>query len=180
MLYQQYAHRFADAILAADDALAREVDGALRGLDGAAIGGEFEAENARRAREGRAPARGRQAAIARLLRFELCKRGWDPDRNVFDDPEGDLKLAFWKCGVGVEVAFGHRAFMPGHLLGLQAAAEARKIVNVGVYICPTRAFAEAVSAQDARSMATFERALWLLGSFCPVLTLPILVIGLQG
>jgi hypothetical protein len=68
-----------------------------------------------------------------------------------------LAIDFWKRKVGIDVAFNHRSFIGGDLLRLQAAAEVKNVINVGVYICPTRDFARAVSPKDASSMVSFER-----------------------
>jgi hypothetical protein len=53
-------------------------------------------------------------------------------------------------------------------------------LKVGVYICPTKAFAKEVSPKDGSSMVNYERAQWYLKNFYPVLTVPILLIGLKG
>ena len=94
------------------------------------------------------------------------------------DPENDLVIDFWKRNVGVDVAFNHRSFIGGDLLRLQAAAEVKNVINVGVYICPTKDFARLVSPNDCASMVVFERAKWYLENFYAVLTAPVLLIGL--
>ena len=100
--------------------------------------------------------------------------------NVFDDPENDLAMDFWKRDVGIDIAFNHRSFIGRDLLRLQAAAEVKTVIKVGVYICPTKEFAKDVSAKDGSSMVVFERTKWYLENFKPVLTAPILLVGLTG
>ena len=111
---------------------------------------------------------------------EFRKRGWDDEFLVFNDPDNDLKIDFWKRKVGVDVAFVHRSFIGGDLLRLQAGAEVKNVIKVGVYICPTQDFARVVSVKDGPSMANYERSKWYLENFYAVLTVPILLIGLKG
>ena len=101
-------------------------------------------------------------------------------KNVFNDPINDLSIDFWKRKIGVDVAFNHRSFIGGDLLRIQAAAEVKNIINVGVYICPVKNFARIVSPSDASSMVSYERANWYLSNFFPILTAPILLVGLTG
>jgi hypothetical protein len=89
-------------------------------------------------------------------------------------------IDFWKRNVGMDIAFNHRSFIGGDLLRFQAAAEVKDVINVGVYVCPTKIFAKLVSPKDASSMVTYERTKWYLENFYPVLTAPILLIGLTG
>ncbi len=100
-------------------------------------------------------------------------------KNVFNDRENDLAIDFWKHNIGIDVAFNHRSFIGGDLLRLQAAAEVKTIIKVGVYICPTKEFAKIVS-EDGSSMVVFERTKWYLENFKPVLTAPIFLVGLMG
>jgi hypothetical protein len=97
-----------------------------------------------------------------------------------NDPENDLAIDFWKREVGVDVAFIHRSFIGGDLLRLQAGAEVRNIIKVGVYVCPTKSFTKSVSRKDGGSMVCFERVKWYLENFYPVFTVPILLLGLTG
>jgi len=115
-----------------------------------------------------------------MLREEFASRGWEIEKNVFNDPDNDLTIDFWKRNIGVDVAFVRRSFIGGDLLRLQAAAEVKNVIRVGVYICPTEAFTKAVSPTDASTMVNYERAKWYLDNFYPVFTVPILLIGLYG
>jgi Restriction endonuclease BglII len=90
-----------------------------------------------------------------------------------------LKMDFWKKDFGIDVAFNHRSFIGGDLLRLQAAAEVKNIIKVGVYLCATKEFAKHLSPKDASSMVSFERARWYLESFYPVITTPIYLLGLS-
>ncbi|MEW6595233.1 MAG: BglII/BstYI family type II restriction endonuclease [Thermodesulfobacteriota bacterium] len=181
MKYEIYAHRFADIILNSDYALKQEIEEVIKGVSFSKdVLTEFEKENQRRIKAGKRPPQGKQSTINALFRKEFTTRGWQPEKNVFDDPENDLAIDFWKRNVGVDVAFNHRSFIGGDLLRLQAAAEVKNVINVGVYICPTKEFAKTVSPKDGNSMVVFERATWYLENFYAVLTAPVLLMGLTG
>lgn len=119
MKYEIYAHRFADIILNSDYALKQEIEEVIKGLSFDAVLAEFEKENQRRADAGKRPPQGKQSTINALFRKEFSARGWQIEKNVFDDPENDLAIDFWKRNVGVDVAFNHRSFIGGDLLRLQ-------------------------------------------------------------
>lgn len=152
-----YAHRYADIILNSDYALYQEILDAIAAVMFEQVVVSFSRENEARSRQNKQPMKGKQATINTLLRNEFSARGWETEKNVFNDPGNDLALDFWKRNVGVDVAFNHRSFIGGDLLRLQAAAEVKHVIKVGVYICPTRDFARQVSPKDASSMVNFER-----------------------
>ena len=180
MKYETYAHRYADIILNSDYALKQEIEEVIQFISFESILCEFEQENLRRTAVGKRLAQGKQSSINALFRREFSARGWETEKNVFDDPANDLAMDFWKRDVGVDIAFNHRSFIGGDLLRLQAAAEVKTVIKVGVYICPTKEFANDVSAKDGSSMVVFERTKWYLENFKPVLTAPILLVGLMG
>lgn len=140
----------------------------------------FQRENEQRAQAGRKAAQGKQSTINAMFREEFSRRGWEVEKNVFNDPDNDLTLDFWKRNVGVDIAFNHRSYIGGDLLRLQAAAEVKNVINVGVYVCPTKKFARMVSPKDASTMVSYERARWYFHNFYPVLTAPIWLVGLIG
>src|SRR5688572_30834214 len=111
-----------------------------------------------------------------MFREEFEKYGeWAPF-NVFNDPENDLIIDFYKRGIGVDVAFNHKSFIGGDMLRFQAASEVKNNLKVGVYICATKAFVKDLTKDK---LVTFERTKWYLENFRPVLTVPILLIGLK-
>jgi hypothetical protein len=180
MRYDWYPHRFADIILNSDYALKQEIERVIQLVLFEDVLARFEQENKHRKNSGRKEAQGKQSTINAIFREEFAKFGWEIEKNVFNDPINDLTIDFWKRKVGIDVAFNHRSFIGGDLLRLQAAAEVKNVINVGVYICPTKDFAKVVSPKDASSMVSYERTKWYLDNFYPVLTAPILVIGLTG
>lgn len=180
MDFVKYSHRFADIILNSDYDLKKEVDRVLSDISQNDIDNEFVALNEERASNGKVLAKGKQSTINSILKREFMKLGWESEKNVFDDSSGDLAMDFWKRNVGVDVAFNHRSFIGGDLLRFQAAAEVTGLIKVGIYICPTKAFAKEVSPRDGSSMVVLERTQWYLEKFRQVITVPIQVIGLSG
>jgi hypothetical protein len=180
MQYDWYTHRFADIILNSDYALKQEIEEVIQSISFVEVQKRFDRENKSRRLNGKKEAKGKQSTINAIFRDEFSGRDWELEKNVFNDPTNDLSIDFWKRKVGVDVAFNHRSFIGGDLLRLQAAAEVKNVITVGVYICPTKPFAKTVSPKDASSMVNYERTKWYLDNFYPVLTAPILLIGLTG
>ena len=180
MLYESYPHRFADIILNSDYELKKEIEYIIQSIEFNRVQGRFEEENIKRKKLGKKLAQGKQSTINSIFREEFQKRGWEFEKNVFNDPDNDLTIDFWKRKVGVDVAFIHRSFIGGDLLRLQAGAEVKNIIKVGVYICPTKSFARIVSPRDGPTMVNYERSKWYLDNFYAVFTVPILLIGLNG
>jgi hypothetical protein len=179
MYLEYYPHRYADIILNADYELKKEIEEVIRSIEFGEVEIRFGERNLGRVTESKKQAQGKQGTINLMFKEAFQAKGWEIEKNVFDDPENDLKMDFWKRQVGVDVAFNHRSFIGGDLLRLQAAAEVKNVIKVGVYICPTKVFAKSVSPKDASSMVSYERAMWYLKNFYPVITVPILLIGLS-
>jgi hypothetical protein len=179
MLAESYSHRYADVILNSDYEIKKEIDDVVKAMDFSEVERRFSQHNVERMRIGKKPSQGKQATINLIFRELFQSKEWEAEKNVFDDPENDLKMDFWKRQIGVDVAFNHRSYIGGDLLRFQAAAEVKNIIKVGVYVCPTKAFARIVSPKDSASMVSFERAIWYLQNFYAVLTVPILVMGLR-
>jgi Restriction endonuclease BglII len=180
MQYNWPPHRFADIILNSDYALKQEIEQVIQSIFFEDVLLRYTQENERRRTSGCKEAQGKQSIINAIFRKEFAKFGWEIEKNVFSDPINDLTIDFWKRKVGIDVAFNHRSFIGGDLLRLQAAAEVKNVINVGVYICPTKEFARVVSPRDASSMVSYERTKWYFENFYPVLTAPILLVGLTG
>jgi hypothetical protein len=175
---KSYAHRFADIILNSDYALKQEVEAVVKAISFDEILTAFNKEVERRSGSGKKAPQGKQSTINSLFREHFRKHGWEAEKNVFDDPGQDLLIDFWKRDVGIDVAFNHRSFIGGDLLRLQAAAEVKNVIKVGIYICPTKRFAKVVSPKDGGSLVSFERSEWYLKNFYAVLTAPIWLVGL--
>lgn len=174
-----HAHRFADIILNSDYELRTEIDSVVKSIKHEAVEESYKIRNAQRSEEGRKSAQGKQSTLNSIFRDKFKEKKWEIEKNVFSDPENDLVLDFYKRSVGVDVAFNHRSFIGGDLLRLQAAAEVKNLIKVGVYICGTKEFCKFLSPKDANSLVSYERAKWYLQSFYPVITVPVLLIGLS-
>lgn len=181
MNFQTYAHRYADIILNSDYDTKREIEEVVKSVSYADVLKEYDIQNATLIAKGKKAHQGKQALINSQFRDEFVKRNWTPEKYVFEnvqESEQDLKLDFWKRNVGIDVAFNHRSFIGGDLLRLQASAEVTGIIKVGVYICATKSFIKEISHKDGNSLVNYERTEWYLKNFYPVLTVPILLIGL--
>ena len=180
MKYEWHAHRFADIILNSDYSLKQEIEEVILGISYNEVVLEFDRITNERKQVGKKPPQGKQSTINAMFRDAFSKYGWELEKNVFNDSTNDLAIDFWKRNIGVDVAFNHRSFIGGDLLRLQAAAEVKNIIKVGVYVCPTKDFAKVVSPKDGNTMVIYERTRWYFENFYPVLTAPVLLIGLTG
>lgn len=141
MNYEWYAHRFADIILNSDYSLKQEIEEVIQSIEFNDVLTRFESDNRKKEAAGKRPAKGKQSTINAMFRELFTKHGWEIEKNIFNDPTNDLAIDFWKRDVGVDVAFNHRSFIGGDLLRLQAAAEVRNVIKVGVYM-PEKGFCE--------------------------------------
>jgi len=180
MNYETYEHRYADIILNSDYELKKEIFDVILSIDATEVEQKFNAENTLRSQSGKKLLKGKQTIINSICVEEFKKRGWETEKNIFNDPKNDLAIDYWKRNVGVDVAFNHRSFIGGDLLRFQAAAEVKNVIKLGVYACPIKEFTKWVSPKDASSMVTYERTKWYLKSFFAVITVPILLIGLKA
>ncbi|MGJ4754738.1 BglII/BstYI family type II restriction endonuclease [Leptospira kmetyi] len=178
MHYVEYSHRYADIILNSAYAIRKEFEEVIRKISLNDLETRFNSMNKERRSESKKESQGKQAALNSLFKEYFIATGWEPEKAVFADPEHDLVMDFWKTDFGIDVAFNHRSFLGGDLLRLQAAAEVKSIIKVGVYICATKEFAKYLSPKDGNSIVSFERVRWYLENFYPVITTPIYVVGL--
>lgn len=178
MIFEIYSHRFAEIILNSDFQIRKEIDLIIKRITFDDVIKKFNHDNLTKNQVGKKVSVAKQSTINTLFREEFIKLGWDTEKNVFDDPENDLIIDFWKRDIGLDVAFNHRSFIGGDLLRFQAASEVKNIIKLGIYICPKKSFAKIVSPKDGSSMVNFERSVWYLQTLFQVLTVPILLIGL--
>lgn len=180
MKFKQYAHRYADIILNSDYDLKKEVDHILESVSYEKVLQSFIETNGKRSSEKKKPMQGKQRILNEYFRTGFLSSGWDEEKKVFGgEGENDLRIDFWKRSVGVDVAFNHRSFIGGDLLRFQAAAEVANIMKLGIYICARKSFLKELSPKDYNSLVSFERTQWYLENFSPVLTVPVLLIGIE-
>lgn len=180
MIGKIYPHRYADVILNSDYDLKNEIESILESINYDEILTHFNEVNDARRESGKKQMQGKQRILNERFKKEFLGRSWEEEKKVFGgEGENDLRIDFWKRSVGVDVAFNHRSFIGGDLLRFQAAAEVANIMKLGVYICARKTFLREISPKDFNSLVNFERTKWYLESFYPVLTVPILLIGIE-
>ena len=139
--------------------------------------------------------------INRLLKEELTSRGWEAESYIFGESlYGDhtWRLDFAKSvtledkdivgdepsksGISIEVAFNHGGSIAWNLLKPVIASEINHVekriqTGVGVVICATKKFKEAGGFDSA--IGTYEEFISNLLPLMNILTVPVLIIGLE-
>ena len=178
MKCKKYAHRYADIILNSEYTIKNEIDDVLDRLTFDNIELKSREINQEKINAGKKVQKGKQPAINSLLKELFIEKGWEAEKKVFNDSDNDLVIDFWKNKIGIDVAFNHRSFIGGDLLKLQAGAEIKNMINIGIYVCCTNNFLKHIS-NDHSSIVSFERVKWYLENFYSVLTVPILLVGFE-
>jgi hypothetical protein len=142
-------------------------------------------------------------SINQLLKVELSAAGWRPEARIFRDAEfgdGKWRLDFAKAapipnsdsrpygevketGISIEVGFNHSGSIAWNLLKPVLASELNHVekdiqTSVGIVITATRALQVAGGFDNA--IGVFEDYVSHLVPLRDVLTVPILVIGLEA
>ncbi len=184
MLYKEHSYRYADIILNSKYDVKNEIIDLSKNFDFEEVKRAFEEENILRQDTNKKALKGKQSIINAKFQKHLVGKAWQKEKAVFssedEKADQDLKIDFWKSKIGIDVAFNHRSFIGGDLLRLQAAAEVTDIIDVGVYICATKKFLKEIQPNDHNSLVSYERTEWYLENFRPVLTVPIMLYGLEG
>ena len=178
MKCKKYAHRYADIILNSEYTIKNEIDDVLDRLTFDNIELKSREINQEKINAGKKVQKGKQPAINSLIKELFIEKGWEAEKKVFNDSDNDLVIDFWKNKIGIDVAFNHRSFIGGDLLRLQAGAEIKNMINIGIYVCGTKNFLKHIS-NDHSSIVSFERVKWYLENFYSVLTVPILLVGFE-
>ena len=127
-------------------------------------------------------------AINYLVRDRLEQRGWVAESPIFQDPEFNLKrestwrLDFAKRSVSIEVAFNHGEATAWNFLKPVLASEKNHIekaitTEAGMVITATQGM-KAVGGFDG-ACGTYENFQKYLSALNPMVTVPILLIGLE-
>lgn len=180
MNFQKHSHRYGEIILNSSLKIKHEIEGVVSSIGKEMIESEHSSSIATAQGKGKKGSIGKQAALNQIFRTKFLEKGWQAEKRVFEGEDQDLKMDFWKPDFGIDVAFNHRSFIGGDLLRLQAAAEVRNLIDVGIYICATKNFLKYISSKDCNSLVSFERTKWYLENFGPVITTPIYLIGLDA
>jgi len=125
-------------------------------------------------------------SINNLLKDKLANLGWNEESYIFQDDEysgNRWRLDFAKESISVEVAFNHGEAIAWNLIKPVLASElnhVQKEINteVGVIICATKALKEKGGFDGA--VGEFEKFLTYLNPLRDILSVPIVIIGLEA
>lgn len=125
-------------------------------------------------------------AINDLLKEGLVARGWHSESRIFQDSEyqGDTwRLDFAKDDISIEVGFNHSSVIAWNLLKPVLASELNHVskaiqTKIGIIITAT----EALKLQGGfdGAIGTYEKYVEYLPPLNNVLTVPLLIIGLNA
>ena len=124
-------------------------------------------------------------AINELLKEKLVFYGWNSESYIFQDSEyqGDIwRLDFAKNTISLEVAFNHSGVIAWNLTKPVLASELNHVqkaiqTKIGVIITATTEMQRKGGFDNA--IGTFEKFLDYLPPLQNVLTVPVLIIGLE-
>lgn len=125
-------------------------------------------------------------AINNLFKSRLEQLGWSSESEIFQNPDytGDRwRLDFAKHPFSVEVAFNHSTVIAWNLIKPVLAGELNHVqkaiqTNGGIIICATQELKDAGGFDSA--VGTFEKFIEHLDPLRNLLTVPIMIIGLQA
>lgn len=195
MKYVIYSHRFGYELTQQDSALMSlwsEIRQALDGITDDRLASEFQIDVAQTSQMSLSK------TINRLLQESFSDLGWTQEAAIFQDPDYSTdrrwRLDFSKAinnqegslrGVAVEVAFNHGEAIAWNLLKPVIASELNHVkkqidlgAGVGVVICATEDL-KSKGAFDS-AVGSFERFLTYMKPLQNQLSVPMVVIGLQG
>lgn len=127
------------------------------------------------------------STINSLIRDRLVSQGWSSESPIFQDPEYSVdkrwRLDFAKNQISVEVAFNHGEAIAWNLTKPVLASElnhVRKAIqtSVGVVITATSGLKDIGGFDSA--VGTFEKHLTYLIPLRSILTVPMVIIGLEA
>jgi hypothetical protein len=124
-------------------------------------------------------------AINKLIKHRLENLGWAKESPIFQDPDYSdrrWRLDFAGHDMSIEVAFNHSGTIAWNLLKPVLASELNHVqkavqTRIGIIICATAELKKAGGFDEA--VGEFERFLTHLTPMRSVLTVPILIIGLE-
>ena len=183
MNQQSYNFRHAEAVLKTKGAWV-ELHDVVSGLTRDDI---LDAQDQLAGQRKNAPA-GAQTAINLAFKDRLLSLDWKNEPILFPQSESDdvqraWRMDFLKERIGVEVSFNHAEAIAWTLIRLDIAAQSTEVVessqiDVGVAIFPTSQLKKWGRMDNA--VGTYERAMLWLELMKPVVTTPILLIGIDA
>lgn len=191
MNFITYSHRFADAIIAADEDLRRRYEefiGALTSITDDDLIADFERKKAEHAQRGTS-FKSLTPSINGLLKERMSQiPGWQAEVDIFNDTTGAIGNTEWRLDFAcddafcVEVAFNHGEAIAWNLLKPVLSCELNHVQKavqgkLGIYVCATDAMKVAANI-DAAS-GSYEKVLRYLPPMMNQLTVPMVLIGLK-
>jgi hypothetical protein len=189
MQFEMYGHRHGDIILAHRKEYRQlffEICESLEAITDTQIILEYDVIE-------RASKKSISQPINRLIKRELVSRGWTAESYIFADKyyqsdergraSGIWRLDFAKGALAVEVAFNHRSDISWNLLKPTLSSELNHVpkaiqTEAGVVITATRDMKRAGGFDNA--IGTFEDYVAYLKPMYHVLTVPLVIIGLEA
>lgn len=125
-------------------------------------------------------------SINNLLKDRLVKIGWNKESYIFQDDEysgNRWRLDFAKESISVEVAFNHGEAIAWNLIKPVLAGELNHVqkeitTEIGVIICATKELKDNGGFDGA--VGEYEKFLTYLNPLRDILTVPIVIIGLEA
>ena len=125
-------------------------------------------------------------AINNLIKSRLEPLGWSSESEIFQSPDyaGDRwRLDFAKDPFSIEVAFNHSTVIAWNLIKPVLAGELNHVQKAiqtkgGIIICATQKLKQAGGFDSA--VGTFEKFIEHLDPLRNLLTVPIMIIGLEA
>lgn len=125
-------------------------------------------------------------AINQLLKLRFIKNGWAPESGIFQNSlyQGDTwRLDFAKKDISIEVAFNHSSVIAWNLIKPILAGELNHVkkaiqTKIGVLITVTENMKKQGGFDGA--IGTYEKYLDYLPPLQNMLTIPVLIIGLEA
>ncbi|GAB5604171.1 BglII/BstYI family type II restriction endonuclease [Sideroxyarcus sp. TK5] len=182
MKYQTYSHRHALDLLANNPAYQAEWLSLKSVLDG--LSDEKIIDYFQRFSEGKS--KSISAAINKALKDDLMLEGWREESPIFQDTNyqgNSWRLDFAKGMVAVEVAFNHGEAVAWNLIKPNLSGELNHVqkaiqTEIGIVITATESLREAGGFDSA--VGTYEKFLTYLKPMRQMLTVPMLIIGLEA
>lgn len=124
--------------------------------------------------------------LNKILKEKLVVNGWAAESPIFQDiayQDNSWRLDFAKGTIAVEVAFNHSGVIAWNLIKPNLSGELNHVTKaiqteIGVVITATENLKKACGFDSA--IGTFEKFLTYLKPMRQMLTVPILVIGLES
>jgi hypothetical protein len=182
MKYRTKSHRHALDLLANNPAYQAEWFSLKSVLDG--LSDEKIVDYFQRYSEGKS--KSISAAINKALKDDLMLEGWREESPIFQDTDyqgNSWRLDFAKEKVAVEVAFNHGEAVAWNLIKPNLSGELNHVqkaiqTEIGVVITATESLREAGGFDSA--VGTYEKFLTYLKPMRQMLTVPMLIIGLEA